>query len=388
MKLWIDNTGFYPVKMCLENKAQSIADIKEFLQFAILIIFGETLTLNGFNIDRVREQNLAIIDQLVSLGIEKNTITLSVDSESFYSKACRMAAKRSAEALLYFTPIDKPIDRRGPVHLPQKDWKKHLRYIRLTQYDDNDPILSDVAGKALEQKAQGAIDYMIATSPSLRHEVSQVIKQHPEWSQKDYFNNLNLFLRSYVNDTLAKQALAHYCPAVVRAESIRQRQAYMLNILMSSVDDVVAEIRGMSIPLPSIMVTLLENAKGDPRGVLQEAIRLRSKMTDVRKWLESNLPINLGNTPEVRAKIAKKIKPLSDALQVELGLKEGPKFPLDIYFILELPVPRLSGRELTTWLQSRMTRQRIVVLTQISKKTAFLELDNSQIEMLCNKCLQ
>ena len=359
--MWIDNTGFYPVKMCLEKKAQRIADIKEFLQFAILIIFGETLTLNGFNIDRVREQNLAIIDQLVSLGIEKNTITLSVDSESFYSKACQTAAERAAEALLYFSPIDKPIDRRGPAHLPQKDWKKHLRYVKLTQYDDNDPILSDVAGKALEQKAQGAIDYMIATSPSLRHEVSQVIKQHPEWSQKDYFNNLNLFLRSYVNDTLAKQASALYCPAVVRAESIRQRQAYILDILlilMSSVDDVVAKIRGMSIPLslPSIMVTLLENAKGDPRGVLQEAIRLRSNMTNFRKWLESNLPTNLGNTPEERAKIAKKIKRLIDAPQVELGLKEGPKFPLDICFIMGLPVPRLSGRELTTWFQSRMTR--------------------------------
>lgn len=50
MKIWIDNSGLHSAAQCLDGRASLSHDyhLRGLLQFATLIIFSDSLSLNGF----------------------------------------------------------------------------------------------------------------------------------------------------------------------------------------------------------------------------------------------------------------------------------------------------------------------------------------------------
>ena len=239
----------------------------------------------------------------------------------------------------------------------------------------------------MRHKAVGAVEYMLSISPELRSAVTALMHGYPNWTDTQSYQ-LNVFLRYHLNDALAQQSFGTYAPAVGRAESIEQHNSFLLTSLRDLVDTVVDEFRQAPLAVPSLTTALLERSHGDPRGVLQEAIKLRVKAKHLRSWLRQHVDHLREDTPEGRFEIREQIKTLGEQLRKDVKLEESPRLSdaIDVRFVVGIPAPSVSGKKLIEWLRYRMASRYTAVLTDIVKVTAFSDIVYDDFAKLIRNC--
>lgn len=201
-----------------------------------------------------------------------------------------------------------------------------------------------------------------------------------------------VFLRCQLNHELAEQNTRSYAPAVGRAKAISMEKNYVLSKLESEVDSVIEKFNQTSCDVPRVTAYLIERAKGDPRGVLAEAVELRSRTKDLREFLAKRLRLVSQQSPEGRLEAAETIKELSHDLRKSLGLKKRVKLrdAVDIQFIVGVPPVSVcvSGAMLLKWLSERMAARRIAVLTDLVKRNRFTDLSEEACHTLVTRCFK
>jgi hypothetical protein len=375
MKLWIDNTGLQTAFQCLDGWANPHYDhsVRGLIQLSTLIIFGNQITLNGFEDGNVATKSQEAVERLQTLEIDQETLRIEPIGKEEYGLACYTAAESiAAELVESFNPAEHMLLGGEPPDLPRGVKKRQVEFIRLASEPEGSPLLTRVMETALDDKAIGAVEYMLASSPQLRSAVVDLIASYPDW-EDPYSYQLNVFMRYHLNDALADQCFSKYAPAVRRAELIDRRHQYVLDALSSQLDDAVAELRGEPLGIPSVLGALLQRSKGEPEAMIKVAREFREYSTALRNALEKLADRFADDTPEVRFELQQQVKELGHQLRRDLKLEKAATLrdALELRFILGVPVFFISGSALLKWAEQRRMRRRTAVLTEVVKAVAF-----------------
>jgi len=389
MDLWIDNTGLQTAGRCLSRVAESDYDVRGLLQLATLIIYGDKLELNGFEENRISTRSRELRQQLIDLGLESEALSIADMTRDAYSLACQTTAQFAASELQdRFQPDEHDFIGCEPPHLPPGMTERQVLFVDLARERDDSYAVCKSLESALDDQAVGAVEYMLAVSPELRAAIAKMMRQHPKWSHTHSYQ-LNVFLRYYLNDTLAGQALSTYAPAVGRAELVHRRNSYVRNELIRVVDTVVNEIRTSPLGIPSVDAALIDRSKGEPTALLAEAIEMRSRSAELRSWLRRHVERFKEDTSEGRFEIQKNIRELGEQLRKDIGIQRAPTLgdAVDFQFVIGLPAVSISGTKLLEWLRYRLASRRIAALTDIVKSTAYCDHSDQSYATLVQNCM-
>jgi len=386
MKLWIDNTGLQSAGQCLDGRASPHHDydVRGLLQLATLIIYGNSINLNGFESDKIAERSKEIIEQLTSLGITPDILSISPVTETQYALACKTAADAVASDLHEsFNPNEYQMLGGEPPDLPRGAYERQVAFITLAGEPDDSPRLQQAIETALMDKAVGAVEYMLACSPRLREAVAQMMYDHGHWTQS-YSYQLNVFLRYHLNDALGEQSFSKYAPAVARGELIDRRHQYIIKALGKELDHIAAELRGEPLGIPSTISAILERSKGEPEAVLKVSRDFREHSGPLRNALGALADHHSADTPESRFDIHNQLRELGKQLRRNVGLANPAKLrdAVEIRLVLGIPFAFISGKELAKWVGERRQRKKTAVLTEILKASVYSDSSSYLIAKL------
>jgi hypothetical protein len=372
MNLLIDNTGVQAAGLVLEKKARNSQDIRELLQLATLIAFAERLVLDLYESTELASASAFVLSELSALGVDKDTIiTHSLDEKTFLA-TCSVAAESCLIDFPYaFNPIGQDVTPLYPVVLNKgvtQPWVLQLRKVLRAQADSG---VEECKKMALESKKVGAVALMLALSDQLRRAVKTYLVGRR--LSRGLATEVDTFCRSYFNDAIANQCVAKYAPAAARASLIRQENMFLIKRTGKLIDQTVSQLGGISLDMPSISAYLLQRSKGDPRGVIEEAVRLRERSKPLRRWLYKRTRNVDWGDPIVLFETDQKLKKLRSSLEQELGLSRAPTVAdaIEIVFLVGLPTAKLSSTKMVEWIKYRWNRRRARVLTEISKSVVF-----------------
>ena len=386
MRLWIDNTGLQSAGKCLEGRARVTHeyDVAGLLQLATLLIYGNTISLNGFEEKTVAEHSRAVVEHLQALGVPHKTVSITPVSETEYSLACKTAGDLVAPELHEsFNPDEYQLLGGEPPDLPRGIAERQTTFVTLAAESEDSERLRKARERALKDQAAGAVEYMVSVSRRLRDEIRTMTSRHSHWEDTHSYQ-LNIFLRAHLNHALAEQVFARYTPAVARAELINTRNQYILDALGEELDDVTRELRAEQLGVPSTVAALLQRSKGEPAAVIKVALEFRQHSSQLRESLEELSAKYVDDTPESRFEIRKKVKELGRQLRRDVGLEKRAELrdAVEVHFVVGVPVLSISGRELIRWLQQRRQRRRTAVLTELIKASSYSDMSTEMYTKL------
>jgi hypothetical protein len=254
--------------------------------------------------------------------------------------------------------------------------------------DDPTPLaLRRAMKEALKLKAPGAVEYMMACSKALREAVRRTKSRHLGWSEAASYQ-LNIFLRYHLNDALADQAFSKYAPAVGRAELIERRNQYILNAMGDITDQVVTDLRGKPLGIPSTLAALLQRSKGEPRAILAVAREIREYSGSMRQSLTKLAEAYPSDTPESRFDIQREVTEIGKQLRRSVGLEKASTLrdAVELRMVLGLPVLSVSVMKVVDWLRHQRQNRRVAVLTELVRASAYSDLSAGLYKTLCDRC--
>ena len=390
MKLWIDNTGLQSAGLCVEGRARPDHDydVRGLLQLATLIIYGNTIALNGFEDDIIAKRTQEIVGRLERLGITKDTLSICPVSEIEYGLACRTAADTVASTLGDdYNPDDSAILGTEPPDLPRGIEERQIEFVALAQEPQGSAKLEAVEKSALRDRAVGAVEYMMACSPALREAVARILATHPTFGYHQRYD-LNILLRYHLNEALGEQSFSRYTPAIGRAERLNRRAQFVFEALGSIVDKAANDLRAKLQPdplgVPSLLAALLQRSKGEPSGVLKSAMEFRQRSGPLRNALAILASKYPDDTPESRYEMQQEINELGQQLRRDVRLEKPVKFTdaLEVRFVIGIPVLSASGKEILKWMQQVKQRRRTAVLTELVKASAHADFSSGLYKKL------
>lgn len=388
MRVWIDNTGLHSVGRCLDGSGAGTYiwdqnnDVRGLLQFATLIIFSDQVFLNDFEPPLIADASEDIRVKLDALGFEKANLNIAAISREQYSRACFNAAEMVGNDLPFgFVRDERQILGLDPIDIPRGAIFTAQRVPRLVNETDEAKLARTKSG-ALDVKAAGAIEYMLTTSRKLRTALKSLIEADVEWSPNDSYH-IEMTLRSQLNTELAKENGATYAPAISRAEIANRQNLFLLRLIGDVVDPIVESLNPQSLGIPSVYKALLARSKQEPKGIIEEAVRLRALAAELRSYLGRFQMMKGVDDPTQRYELMRAIRELGKYLEGALvpNVRTGID-PLSVEMNVGIPTARISGRSAIEWVKQRRAKGRLLALTEICKLAAFSDVDDNVIRRL------
>lgn len=384
MRILIDNTGFHSVGRCLDYHSLGAIDVKGLLQFALEIIFSEEIFVSGFESTGIRGRTKTLVQKLRSEGLASEVVQVRPYTTEYYAKACEEAAVKFAEDFDYAFSV-KTLYEPTNLLAARPDLLPHELEIEenvhdLIKSDRSDDELKEIADTSLQKKAVGSIAFMLSSYIPLWLKVRKAATSDlwtPHTTQQ-----LIAALRYYMNDSLARNEMALHAPAVARAELLRVSNTAITSAISSIVVDAAEKFKPKSLGLPSLSDVLVQKSKGDPIGVIAEAIKYRAMAVDLRKYLTEKLSIFEMDTPNWHHELQIQVKELASALEKELELTKKTQL-LDAIAIQFSPLPFSVSLDIVRdWNQFRNLRKYVILLTELSKELAFGQIDHYALNKL------
>ena len=208
MNLWLDNTGLQAAGQCLMHRAKTDYDVRGLLQLATFIIYADKLELNGFEHIPIASRSRQIRDEILSFGLESSALAIKDVTSDAYGLACETTAIYVASELPHrFHPDEHELIGAEPPNLTPGITQRQFLFVKLADLSDSSDELTKTRESALEDKAVGAVEYMLAICPELRAAIVRMIRDHGNWTDSHSYQ-LNVFLRYHLNDALAEQGFA------------------------------------------------------------------------------------------------------------------------------------------------------------------------------------
>lgn len=369
MQFLLDNTGIHGAGRCFERSGKGEADLAGLLQLATQLVFCERLYVSAFESPEVEQRTNHVREFLISRGMDPHILEpISFDIDA-YSTACQTAANLCAEDLAYALP-----QRIGDNLSIMKFFAPDLdvRRVISKEHDLLAKIINDeevhTEADLLRHKAAHAVIYMLTKSPTLQSRI-RAIKAKGDWTVIDTAT-LSVVLRTKLNEELARTASSAdnsivYAPAIPRARLVAKQGDYLIAKLSELVGEVAKELERRAIKAPSIADALARKSKGDPIGLLDEALVARDKARDLRDYLEKETAKTdqIGNK---RHRERTAILDLKEPLQQYLGTKERPTLfdAFEASFLGFVPIP--NPVKIKKWMNFQRRKKAIVLLGEFA----------------------
>jgi len=349
MRAFLDNTGVHRIYTII-NSPHNSAPIREvdavaLLHFAEHILFADTLEISEFESDKTREITNKTIELLKGLGCiedsNNKTFLSTVDfTENDYAKACILAAPKIQEDIQTLNPeilvkycsladeATKPIGITTSVldKWITQEWPKQKR--------------EEIRNSALDLKAKGAYDYILASNDGLFHQfkaLTEGIKNSAKLSQITLY--FDVFFRIAINEELARQRKGIYTPAPQRAKVVNESDQMFRYAICKEIEKKISDSsikfpskllekikREQILPIPMFAIHFLRNKKiKSPISMLECAGKLREtpELEDLRKWLTKWENLYGSTNIKAREKALQKLK----EIEADLSLAQE-KWPL------------------------------------------------------------
>lgn len=350
-------------------------------------MLSETIIVSGFEIDTINRRSRAIRQRLRRAGVPADTLQVRSFRAYKYAKACREAAQSFADEFDFVFPpamqSKSPIRAARP-DMDPKESRHTQQLLSLVRGDSNNDNLECAADPALRERAMGSMAYMLATCPRLRRKV-QDCAHTTEWSEETT-GQLVAALRYYANRELAAIKDCIYVPAVARAELVRDYTQLLSRRLSAVVTEAASKLMPRSLKVPGISGALLIRSKGDPEGVVQEALSLRNTASELREYLAEKLCGLDPDRPAWHHEVNVQIGKLAGALEAELGADKAPRLRDAIQIHVGPPFLSLDIAKLARWREFQRLRQHITVLTEVSKTLAYNNTESAALQRLVDTC--
>lgn len=386
MRLWIDNTGLQSAGLCLHNQGRDDGDVEGLLQLGTFLAFSDGMLLSDFELSEVADKTSETIYHLRTLGVTDQILDLVPMNHDTYQTACLSATKSAEENLvLQFGLCNRRLASLRSVCVADAEVARTYD-LALTEVSGSD--YDRVSENAPEMKAAGAVRYMLATSPRLRIAIRNWANSSRKPEDAD-FEQIDSYLRFHINEALADMNSARYGPAIPRAALLRTQRSEILQQLTDELQVVASEITMKPLGVPPVAAVLAKRSKGDPRGLISEALSLREKTSSLRKWLGGIAQRYDPLTPEGAFEVHHRIGELIDLLRMDLGLKRAPGFqdPIELLFVVGFPIAKVSGARLLELIEFRIKRRKVAVLSELSKASAFMD-GSLSVAALRKNCLR
>ena len=366
MKVWIDNTGLHSAGRCLVREATIDEDVDGLLQFATLLVFAEKISFADYSSERIAAESGRFQAALKSEGVGRGTLVKSRLDETGYQKACSATAEAAADDWPHQLDgeADEPPDAAfdAPTHADRPmGWAVALAA------GGPIPALPGIGeGGTLQKKGGYAVEYMLAMSPALRESVDRT-RSERGWGAIET-EKLESLLRASLNDRLARDRGASYVPAVSRARQLARENSKLIGQLDRELGDMVRRLQPTAPPVPSVIANLMDRGRRHPAGIIEEALKMRSKAGWLRNYLSERLARLDGDAFDSPAFDSKEEEEFRRYAADILQLKTAP--PLARAFDFELKwgfIPNLRAHG-GPWEESdfhQRMKRRLSVLTDI-----------------------
>ena len=373
MRIMVDNTGVHSVARCLEKRATGELDVRGLLQFATQLVFAEEIAVSTFEAYEVRARTHSVLQDLQSIGFGKELNPIDRDAGSFWKSCLDVAEEFAVDFEYEFPEYILDLTSTAPDFANPSNMPEHQLH-RLVECDLSDRELEDIAAKAKTYGAAGVVSYAFAKSDELRKAFRASYIERQGWPE-NMTQQLAVLFRSNLNHHLANQCKAKYSPAVARARFFRRIQTDVVHLLSKAVAEVATKLQGRPLEYPSIGEFFTRNCKGDPRGVIEEAYRVRELASPLRDALSRRLGDKAWEDDKESAfRRRGEGQEIAAQLKAELGLREKPLPNVAIEILRRVgfpPSPKKGADVLMNWIDNRFRRRRVAVLTDMSKTLAF-----------------
>jgi hypothetical protein len=378
MKLWIDNTALHATGRCLSGKGQDKTDVDSLLQLASQIIFSDEIHFSADQNSSIRQLSLDIRGKLIDYGLDKSVIVAHGSDD--YEHGCINAAKNLATDLQfssYVFPLFKPRSNdEGIAGISHPELPNgQLLKIRNRIHDFIIGGLSDYQRRTIidatpKTRADNADEYMIAACSELFEQIQSLAIQNG-WKLENT-EALIVQMRYYLNQELAHARTASYSPAVPRARVLSiQTSMIFQQIQIQEMDEVlkhaVQKLEPKNSMIPSVANILVYQSRGNPDGIIKEAIAIRERALPLRKILYSKIK---GDDVEDLYETKMKIREMGQVLQKDLGIIPSPILidAFEFQFMGLVPIPKL--KHVHSWAKFQLDRKRVSVLSEFAKISA------------------
>ena len=206
-------------------------------------------------------------------------LSIRAVTEAECALACQTAAESIASELSeVFNAEERRLVRGEPPDLPRGSKERLVRFVALAREQTDPAELKRIEESALRDRAVGAVEYMMTSSPHLRESVRRIMAKAAHWEDEQSFQ-LNVFLRCHLNEALADQSFSKYTPAVARGELIQRRNEYIVSALSKVVQNVAEELREEPLGIPSTLQALVQRFERGARCSCQGCNRVPEPVT-------------------------------------------------------------------------------------------------------------
>lgn len=400
MYLWIDNTAIHSSGKCLEKRANGENDIAGILQLATQLVFSEKVFLGNYPMSEVGEKTISLVERITSYGIPEDTFQFVDMEKHAFFEACKNAAERLAEDLIYeFSNediVDKNQAKSAMPNLAQTQIELEEKTHKYLVEGLSDEERNDISGAMIQLGEDGASIYMLVASDSLWKTIRNLIS-NGGWTDK-HTSRLLVFTRYYINEQLSLLSrekcagVLEYAPSVTRSRMVSNRGQYVMNTLSRVVGDAAKALEPVLMGVPSISNALAICSKSCPEGILEEASKARSKAAPLRKYLNALIEKDYKKAETDKRNelhvIRKGINDLAQPLYQSLGLQKVSSIgdALELNFVGPFPVP--SPKFIINWFKYIYNKRRIVVLSEFAKTLANQRVDPHYYKkLLKNSCI-
>lgn len=383
MNVWLDNTGLQAGFKAIWGTASGEHDVRGLLQLGTYLVFAERLLVNGFEPNEIASRTRDSRDVLAELTESEEVLSIVPVNELFYGQACAQAARKAAEDLVHaFSIVEHDVRSLEPPDLPRSVKSAQTSYLKAAL--ENPPVgrLETLAKSAFEEKAAGAVAFMLAVDAKLRKAVIQIVRRG-SWSKR-HTEQLNALLRGYLNQELGGNHGARYAPSLGRALIMQQQNQEILDALTYSVprelarslDSLVEKLRGRPLAVPAVSAALVTRSKGEPRAVLREALKLRKEAEPLRNWLHARTSQADLDSPDGRWRVSLAVEELRELTEQHLRLKKGERLTSEGALKLMLAVlagglKALGRSSVVDWVSGAVRGKKAIVLSDLARTAGF-----------------
>jgi hypothetical protein len=391
MKIWTDNTSIHSAARCVEGFAKGEADISGLLQLATQVIFCENIYVSGFEGDHIAIRTREFCSFLKNIGLNNNEISIVDIPENIFKRVCQKAAEKFSAELEYTLPENSQadfslLDSSAP------------DFFSLDKYSDDtihDLIISDnylvhfeeYKRNAFSETKQGSAAYMVASCNELLSQF-RTLATSPSWSETDTSLFL-IYLRTALNSEIAEDLKSiEYSPAPARARLTEIQSEYILGRINEKIKDLAKELEPSIINVPTVAEIICEKGKHEPKAILEEAINLRYKATELRNYLiELVHKRKVGDSDDLHH-IRQGIDELSLRLEQSIIKNKKPLLRDTFKFNFVGLVPLPDFHNFYEWVQFKISQKRITILSEFAKDAANRRLGKHGYERLSKKAMK
>jgi hypothetical protein len=392
VRAWIDHTGLHAAGRCLVGDARLDQELRSFLQFVTLIPFAQTIAYSGFEPGPVTESAEGYREELAALGLPRRLLRPRRIAIKEYCSACAAAAEIAADEWPdHFKRIrSEQLKPSFDAPTGAKAFQKVARLI-----DSADRTTAREAHRNLsDERASAAIKYMLVTCPKLLTAARTTRRGAPSLPEIEGYW-LESYLRTLLNDQLARRTGGIYVPAVSRAEHLSREHDIVVSEVEGHLAHLVSRVQPPMAPLPRVYGLLMNRSKGEPAAMVQEALELRAKGRWIRKYLRARTE-RLRDDPFSEDPHFDTTGEVERFFRAEFGLDRRPKLPdaIDIkfdlggflmFYFFSLPPIGVRLEKFMQWFEHQIWRRRLLLLTSLAKSTERAGLEERYIRVFAKR---